>query len=114
MALFQRLKKLIIWLDIKMQREINLFFMLVLFLELDFESYNSYKNVNIEIINPYEVLGLKYNSSDDDIKRAYKKLVIQFHPDRFTNEPIKQKEANEKFIRIRDAYEKICRERNLK
>ncbi|UGQ16549.1 MULTISPECIES: J domain-containing protein [unclassified Borrelia] len=84
------------------------------FLELDFESYNTYKNINIEIINPYDVLGLKYNSSDDDIKRAYKKLVIQFHPDRFTNDPIRQKEANEKFIRIRDAYEKICKERNLK
>ncbi len=84
------------------------------FLELDFENYDTYKNVNIEIINPYEVLGLKYNASDDDVKKAYKRLVIQYHPDRFANEPIKQREANEKFIKIQDAYEKICKERNLK
>ncbi|QMU99365.1 DnaJ domain-containing protein [Borrelia sp. A-FGy1] len=87
---------------------------IISFLELDFESYNTYKDIKIEIINPYEVLGLKYDSSDNDIKRVYKKLVIQYHPDRFANEPMKQKEASEKFIKIRDAYEKICRERNLK
>ncbi|ACH94834.1 chaperone protein DnaJ [Borrelia recurrentis A1] len=84
------------------------------FLELDFESYDSYKNVDIKVVNPYEVLGLKYDASDDDIKRAYKKLVIQYHPDKFENEPVKQKEANEKFIRIQDAYERISKERNLK
>ncbi|ANF34062.1 molecular chaperone DnaJ [Borrelia turicatae] len=84
------------------------------FLEIDFENHYAYKNINIEIVNPYEVLGLRYNASDDDIKKAYKKLVIQYHPDRFASEPIKQREANEKFIKIQDAYEKICKERNLK
>ncbi|WP_024653438.1 J domain-containing protein [Borrelia persica] len=84
------------------------------FLELDFESHDSYKNVNIKIVNPYEILGLKYDASDDDIKRAYKKLVIKYHPDKFANDPIKQKEASEKFIKIQDAYERISKERNLK
>ncbi|WP_445436069.1 J domain-containing protein [Candidatus Borreliella tachyglossi] len=84
------------------------------FLELDFENYDTYKNINIEIVNPYAVLGLKHSSSDDDIKKTYKKLVMQCHPDRFANEPVKQREANEKFIKIRNAYEKICKDRNLK
>ncbi|AOW95808.1 J domain-containing protein [Borrelia miyamotoi] len=84
------------------------------FLELDFENHDTYKNVNIKIVNPYKVLGLKYDASNDDIKKAYKKWVMKCHPDRFANEPVKQREANEKFIKIQEAYAKICKERNLK
>ncbi|BCR22016.1 Chaperone protein DnaJ [Borrelia sp. HM] len=84
------------------------------FLELDFENSDTYKNINIKIVNPYEVLGLNYNASNDDVKKAYKKWVMKCHPDRFANEPVKQKEANEKFLKVQEAYAKICKERNLK
>ena len=84
------------------------------FFELDFENYDTYKNINIKIVNPYDVLGLNYNASNDDVKKAYKKWVMKFHPDRFANEPVKQKEAHEKFIKVQEAYAKICKERNLK
>ena len=32
--------------------------------------------------NPYEVLGVEKSSSDADIKKAYHKLVMKYHPDK--------------------------------
>ncbi len=50
----------------------------------------------------YEILGVSKNASADDIKRAYRKLVMQYHPDRVP--PEKKKEAEEKFKEISEAY----------
>ncbi len=59
-------------------------------------------------------MGLTYSASDDEVKKAYKSLVIKYHPDKFANDPVRQKDANDKFIKIQDAYEKICKERNIR
>ncbi|HOP49705.1 MAG TPA: molecular chaperone DnaJ [Ignavibacteriales bacterium] len=48
----------------------------------------------------YEVLGVDKNASQDDIKKAYRKLAMQYHPDRNPS-----KEAEEKFKEITEAYE---------
>ncbi len=50
----------------------------------------------------YEVLGVSRSASIDDIKKAYRKLAMQFHPDRV--EESKKKEAEEKFKEISEAY----------
>ena len=49
----------------------------------------------------YEVLGVGKSSSADDIKKAYRKLAMQYHPDRNPD----NKEAAEKFKEICEAYE---------
>jgi curved DNA-binding protein len=49
----------------------------------------------------YQILGLTKNASDDDIKKAYRKLAMQFHPDK---NPGKEQWANEKFKEINEAY----------
>ena len=47
----------------------------------------------------YDILGVPRNASVDDIKRAYRNLALQFHPDRN-----KSKDAEEKFKSINEAY----------
>jgi molecular chaperone DnaJ len=49
----------------------------------------------------YEVLGVQKNAAKDDIKKAYRKLAIQYHPDRNPG----NKEAEEKFKEATEAYE---------
>jgi len=51
--------------------------------------------------NYYETLGVPRNASDTEIKKAYRKLAMQYHPDR---NPGKEKWANEKFKEINEAY----------
>ncbi len=49
----------------------------------------------------YEILGVPRGASDEDIKKAYRKLAMQFHPDK---NPGKEKWANEKFKEINEAF----------
>lgn len=54
-------------------------------------------------MNPYELLGVKPNSSNEEIKKAYKKLAKKYHPD--VNQG--SKESEEKFKEIGQAYQKL-------
>ncbi len=49
----------------------------------------------------YGILGVPENASDTEIKKAYRKLAMQYHPDR---NPGKENWANEKFKEINEAY----------
>ena len=53
----------------------------------------------------YEVLGVAKNASDDDIKKAYRKLAMKHHPDR--NQGDKAKQAEEQFKEVKEAYEML-------
>jgi molecular chaperone DnaJ len=53
----------------------------------------------------YDVLGVAKNASDDDIKKAYRKLAMKYHPDR--NQGEKAKEAEEHFKEAKEAYEML-------
>ena len=48
----------------------------------------------------YEVLGVSKNASDDEIKRAFRKLAVKYHPDR-----CKDADAADKFAEISEAHE---------
>jgi molecular chaperone DnaJ len=53
----------------------------------------------------YEVLGLAKGASEDEIKKAYRKLAMKYHPDR--NQGDKAKEAEEQFKEVKEAYEML-------
>ena len=54
----------------------------------------------------YEVLGVDKNASEDDIKKAFKKAAMKYHPDRFANaSDAEKKEAEEKFKEVNEAYQ---------
>ena len=50
--------------------------------------------------NYYKILGVNKTASEDDIKKAYKKMALKFHPDKN-----KEPDAEEKFKEIAEAYE---------
>lgn len=54
-------------------------------------------------MDPYKVLGVNPDASDDDIKKAYRKLAQQYHPDKNQG----SKEAEDKFKEINEAYQRI-------
>lgn len=61
--------------------------------------------------NPYEVLGIKETATPDEIKKAYRELVKQYHPDRYENNPLKDL-AEEKLREINEAYDTLTKKGN--
>ena len=60
--------------------------------------------------NPYEVLGILPNASDDEVKRAYRDMTRKYHPDANVNNPLADL-AEEKFKEVQEAYDEIMRQR---
>lgn len=57
------------------------------------------------------ILGLQDGASDEDIKRAHRKLVVQNHPDKFTHDPALAAKAEEKTKRINEARDVLLSRR---
>ena len=62
-------------------------------------------------MNPYDVLGIKQGATEDEIKSAYRKLVKQYHPDQYVNNPLKDL-AEEKLSEINKAYDMLKNKSN--
>ncbi len=60
--------------------------------------------------DPYSVLGVPRNASNDDIKKAYRQLSRKYHPDANINNPNKE-EAEARFKEVQLAYDQIMDER---
>ena len=60
--------------------------------------------------DPYSVLGVKPDASDEEVKRAYRELARKYHPDNYQNNPLADL-AEEKMKEINEAYDAITRMR---
>ena len=68
------------------------------------QAQNNQKMIGFD---PYEILGVDIDAPVNKIKKAYRKLAIQYHPDKNQNNP----EAQAKFIQISKAYECLTDEK---
>ena len=62
----------------------------------------------------YHILEIQEMATNEEIKKAYRKMALKFHPDKvsYLGEEV-QKAANEKFQKLNEAYQAICKERGL-
>jgi DnaJ like chaperone protein len=75
----------------------------------------SIKNMFIpETDSSYKILEIERSATDDEVKKAYRKMAVKYHPDKVSHlgEDIR-KSADEKFARVNEAYNKIKKERNM-
>jgi DnaJ like chaperone protein len=80
---------------------------------VEFESVKNmfYRNVDSD----YKILGIESSATDEEVKKAYRKMAISFHPDKVAAMGEEyQKGAKEKFQQIQDAYEAVKKRRGFK
>ena len=56
--------------------------------------------------NPYEVLGISPNATDEQVKAAYREMARKYHPDNYVNSPLSDL-AEEKMKEVNQAYDEI-------
>ena len=84
-------------------------------LGLSSSEYKSARSTYVPSVDwAYELLEIQRSATDEEVKKAYKKMAIKYHPDKveYLGEDFK-KAANEKFQKLNSAYEVIKKERNI-
>jgi DnaJ like chaperone protein len=75
----------------------------------------SIKNMFIpETDSSYKILEIDPSASNDEVKKAYRRMAMKYHPDKVSHLGEEfRRTANEKFRKVNEAYEKIKKERNM-
>ena len=67
-------------------------------------------NMGPDASDPYEILGVGHKASDEEIKAAHRRLVVEYHPDKLVAEGLPQEFvdlANEKLATINAAHDRV-------
>lgn len=76
------------------------------------QNYQSYRKDTSE--NDYAILGVKSTDSNEDIKKAYRRLAVENHPDKIEHlGETARKQAEQNFSRINEAYQRIKKQRSI-
>lgn len=96
-------------------KEVEVIQVIAAYMNIRTSDFSSIKAMFFKDTNTaYNILGVKPTATDDEVKKAYRKMAVEYHPDKvaYLGEDV-QKSANEKFRKISDAYEAIKKERGL-
>ncbi len=63
------------------------------------------------MIDPYRVLGVSRDATEEEIKAAYRALARKYHPDHYAGDPAGARAAEEKMKEINEAYDMLTRNR---
>ncbi len=97
------------------EKEINLLEEIAYHLGIDSRTFASIKSMHYDDLDSsYRILGTDRNATDDEVKKAYRKMAVENHPDKVGHlgEDVR-KAAEEKFTMSNLAYEKIKKQRNI-
>jgi DnaJ like chaperone protein len=77
--------------------------------------YMSIRNMFVpETDSAYKILEIEPSATDDEVKKAYRRMAMKYHPDKVAHLGEEfRKSADEKFKKLNEAYEKIKKERNM-
>lgn len=82
--------------------------------QYDFSSIEAMFSQNKNIDNAYDILGISKSVKDEEVKKAYRKMIKKYHPDKLkdvSDDIIKM--AKQKFQSVKDAYEYIRKQRGF-
>lgn len=82
--------------------------------EADFESIKATFQPANNLAAAYKILEISEDATEAEIKKAYRKMVVKYHPDKLQHlgEDV-QKAAQEKFIKVQEAYDSICKAKGI-
>jgi len=97
------------------QSEIQTIDMIAGYLGISTSDFMSIKNMFVpETDSLYKIVEIDRSATDDEVKKAYRKMAMKYHPDKVSHlgEEFK-KTADEKFRKVNEAYSRIKKERNM-
>ena len=97
------------------ENEVDVISIIAKYMGISSSDFQSIKAMFVQQVDSaYKILGIDSNATDDEVKKAYRKMAIKYHPDKVATlgEDV-QKAAEEKFKAVNQAYEAICKERGI-
>ncbi len=97
------------------KREVEVIYTISSYLGIADPEFNSLKAMYFRDVNSdYKILESEASASNDEIKKAYRKMALKYHPDKVSQlgEEL-QKGAKEKFLKVQQAYDNIRKQRGF-
>jgi len=85
------------------------------YLSINNSDFLSIKNMFVpETDSSYKILEIERSATNEEVKKAYRKMAMKYHPDKVGNLGEEfRKVADEKFKKVKEAYDRIKKERNI-